>query len=62
MHLYNPVQGTVLAIKEDNIIMDFNHPLAGENLHFSGQVIDVRDATEEETSHGHVHGDGGHHH
>jgi FKBP-type peptidyl-prolyl cis-trans isomerase SlyD len=42
--------------------MDFNHPLAGEALSFSGVVIDVREATEEELDHGHVHGPGGHHH
>ncbi len=58
----NPVEGRVLAIKEDIVIMDFNHPLAGENLHFSGEVIDIREATEEETAHGHVHGVGGHQH
>jgi len=58
----NPLDGKVLAIKDDSVIMDFNHPLAGENLFFSGKIIDVRDATEEEMSHGHVHGAGGHHH
>lgn len=58
----NPLEGRILAIKEDKVIMDFNHPLAGENLYFSGKIIDVRDASAEETDHGHVHGDGGHHH
>lgn len=57
-----PIDGRVMEIKEDKIIMDFNHPLAGKNLHFSGQVLEVRDASEEEMSHGHVHGDGGHQH
>ncbi len=57
-----PIDGRVLEIKSDKVVMDFNHPLAGKNLHFSGKVIDVRDASEEELSHGHVHGDGGHHH
>lgn len=57
-----PVEGRVLAIKEDLVIMDFNHPLAGENLYFSGEVLDVRDASVEESAHGHVHGAGGHHH
>lgn len=42
--------------------MDFNHPLAGKDLHFSGEILDVRDANDEEISHGHVHGEGGHHH
>lgn len=58
----NPVNGKVLAIQDDKVIMDFNHPLAGQNLFFSGKVLEVRDATDEETSHGHVHGDGGHQH
>lgn len=58
----NPLEGRILAIKEDKVIMDFNHPLAGENLYFSGNIIEVRDASAEETDHGHVHGDGGHQH
>lgn len=57
-----PVQLMVTGIEEDNITVDPNHPLAGKTLHFSGSVIDVRDATEEELAHGHVHGAGGHHH
>lgn len=56
------VFGTITAIRPDAVVMDFNHPLAGKNLHFSGVVIEVRDATAEELSHGHVHGPGGHHH
>ena len=58
----HPIDGRVLEIKSDKVVMDFNHPLAGKDLHFSGRVIDVRDASDEENSHGHVHGDGGHHH
>ena len=58
----NPLEGRVLAIKDKKVIMDFNHPLAGENLYFSGDIIDVRDSSKEEMEHGHVHGDGGHHH
>jgi FKBP-type peptidyl-prolyl cis-trans isomerase SlyD len=42
--------------------MDFNHPLAGYDLHFIGEVLDVREASAEEIDHGHVHGPGGHHH
>jgi FKBP-type peptidyl-prolyl cis-trans isomerase SlyD len=38
--------------------MDFNHPLAGEALGFSGTILEVRDATQEELDHGHVHGHG----
>lgn len=58
----NPLEGKVLAIKEESVIMDFNHPLAGEDLYFSGTILDIREATDEEISHGHTHGPGGHHH
>ncbi len=57
-----PLEGTVLDIKDKSIIMDFNHPLAGESLYFSGKISEVREASSEELDHGHVHGDGGHHH
>jgi FKBP-type peptidyl-prolyl cis-trans isomerase SlyD len=56
------VFGTITEIRNDAVVMDFNHPLAGKNLHFSGIVLEVRDASAEELSHGHVHGEGGHHH
>ncbi|MDX2190756.1 MAG: FKBP-type peptidyl-prolyl cis-trans isomerase [Bacteroidota bacterium] len=58
------VRGRILEIKEFEryIRMDFNHPLAGKDLQFEGIVLSVREATKEEISHGHVHGDGGHHH
>ena len=42
------MNGSVLEIKEEVIVMDFNHPLAGETLHFSGEVLDVHEPTEEE--------------
>lgn len=58
----NPLEGRILAIKDAKVIMDFNHPLAGENLYFSGKVLEVRDASKEEEEHGHVHGAGGHQH
>lgn len=50
-----PVVLAVKSIETDKVILDANHPLAGENLHFDITVKDVRDATEEEISHGHVH-------
>lgn len=53
---------TVVNVVEDDVIIDGNHPMAGQTLHFSIEVLSVRDATEEEKSHGHVHGEGGHHH
>lgn len=49
----------VKAIRDEEVIVDGNHPLAGETLTFNVEVTDVRDATEEELSHGHVHGPGG---
>ncbi|MCC6371955.1 MAG: FKBP-type peptidyl-prolyl cis-trans isomerase [Bacteroidia bacterium] len=58
----NPLTGNVLEITDAHVEMDFNHPLAGHELHFMGEVLDVREATEEELDHGHVHGPGGHHH
>ena len=51
-----------LAISDKIVQMDFNHPLAGHDLHFIGEILNVRNATNEELSHGHVHGPGGHHH
>ncbi|NIJ54113.1 FKBP-type peptidyl-prolyl cis-trans isomerase [Dyadobacter arcticus] len=56
------MHGQVIEIKDDLVIMNFNHPLAGKEMHFSGQIISVRPATAEEISHGHVHGAGGVHH
>lgn len=40
---------------ENTVMVDFNHPLSGLNIHFSGQIIEVRNATEEEIEHGHTH-------
>jgi FKBP-type peptidyl-prolyl cis-trans isomerase SlyD len=53
---------TVLKIKGPVVHLDGNHPLAGEALRFACKVLDVRQATAEEITHGHVHGDHGHHH
>ncbi|MGF1635980.1 MAG: peptidylprolyl isomerase [Cyclobacteriaceae bacterium] len=58
----DPLLGVILEINDDTVTMDFNHELAGKTLHFVGEVIDVRTATEEEIEHGHVHGPGGHNH
>jgi FKBP-type peptidyl-prolyl cis-trans isomerase SlyD len=56
------MHGQVVEIKDDLVVMNFNHPLAGKEMHFSGQILSVRPATAEEISHGHVHGAGGVHH
>jgi FKBP-type peptidyl-prolyl cis-trans isomerase SlyD len=53
---------TVTRVQGDMVTVDGNHPLAGQNLHFDVEVTEVRDASEEELAHGHVHGPGGHHH
>lgn len=53
---------TVTEVEADNITVDANHPLAGVELNFDVEVMEVRNATDEELSHGHVHGPGGHHH
>jgi FKBP-type peptidyl-prolyl cis-trans isomerase SlyD len=58
----HPLQGKVLSVTDSDVRMDFNHPMAGKNLHFTGVIVEVRDASAEEMSHGHVHGHGGHHH
>ena len=52
---------SVTRISGDMVTLDGNHPLAGKNLHFQVEVAEVRAATDEELSHGHVHGPGGHH-
>ncbi|HWV17126.1 MAG TPA: peptidylprolyl isomerase [Rhodocyclaceae bacterium] len=53
---------TITDIADDKVVVDGNHPLAGQSLVFSCTVTDVRQASAEELSHGHVHGPGGHHH
>lgn len=58
----NRYEGKIKEVNDDNVVMDFNHPLADRTLHFTGEVINVRLATLEELQHGHVHGPGGHHH
>lgn len=58
----NRFQGVVASIAEDGVIVDLNHPMAGRELHFKGNIINVRPATPEELSHGHAHGPDGHHH
>ena len=58
----NRLVGIVDEIRDDSVLMDFNHPMAGINLFFEVEVQSVREATQEEMEHGHVHGPGGHHH
>lgn len=53
---------TVTNVEPSQVTVNANHPLAGMPLTFEVKVVDVRDATAEEQSHGHAHGPGGHHH
>ena len=57
----NRFQGQVVSIAEDAVIVDLNHPMAGQELHFKGNILHVRSALPEELSHGHAHGADGHH-
>ena len=58
----NPIVFTIVELKDDEVAIDGNHPLAGETLHFDVEILSIRDGTAEELSHGHAHGPDGHHH
>lgn len=51
----NEMEGTIVEITDETVTVDFNHPLAGEELFFEGEVLNIREATAEELNHGHVH-------
>ena len=53
---------TVTNVADGKVVVDGNHPLAGQTVQFSCTVTGVRPATAEEVAHGHIHGEGGHHH
>lgn len=53
---------TIEKVEGDQVHIDGNHPMAGVTLHFDVEVLEVREATEEEMDHGHAHGGDGHHH
>ncbi|MFK8020600.1 MAG: peptidylprolyl isomerase [Pseudomonadales bacterium] len=53
---------TIIKVGKFNVDVDANHPLAGADLSFDIEIIEVREASAEEVSHGHAHGVGGHHH
>ena len=57
-----PIQFSVVEVGEDTVTVDFNHQMAGHTLHFSVEVVDIREATSDELAHGHAHGPGHHHH
>jgi FKBP-type peptidyl-prolyl cis-trans isomerase SlyD len=54
----NRLNGVVVSVNAESVTMDFNHPLAGDNLHFAGKIVEIRDATSEELQHGHLHSEG----
>ena len=54
-----PIQVTIVKVGRFNVDVDANHPLAGQTLTFDVEISAVREATEEEISHGHAHGPGG---
>ncbi len=56
----NQFRAQVTSISDTAVTVDLNHPMAGQDLHFIGKIISVREATEEELSHGHAHGADGH--
>jgi FKBP-type peptidyl-prolyl cis-trans isomerase SlyD len=58
----NPLNGTILEVSDASVKMDFNHTLAGKELNFTGEILEVRKATPDELDHGHIHGPDGHHH
>jgi FKBP-type peptidyl-prolyl cis-trans isomerase SlyD len=53
-----PMFARIDNVEDKSVRLNFNHPLAGKDLHFSVKVVDLRDATDEEIEHGHVHGPG----
>ena len=59
---FGPRAVTIQKVGMSVVDVDLNHPMAGKDLHFDIDIVDVREATAEELEHGHVHGDGGHHH
>lgn len=58
----NQLLGTIMEIQNEEVVMDFNHPMAGVDLYFTVSIEEVRNATPAEIEHGHVHGPGGHNH
>ncbi len=58
----NQMQGIIMEVTDETVVVNFNHPMAGTDLYFTGHVQGVRAATDIEIAHGHVHGEGGSQH
>ena len=56
----NQFRARVTQVSDAGVTVDLNHPMAGQDLHFKGQILNVREATPEELAHGHAHGADGH--
>ena len=50
---------TIVELQGEEVTLDGNHPLAGQDLTFDIEITEVREATDEEVAHGHAHGVGG---
>ncbi len=59
---FGPRAVTIQKVGMSVVDVDLNHPMAGKDLHFDVEIVEVREATAEELQHGHVHGEGGHQH
>src|SRR5687768_18521359 len=59
---FGPRAVTIEKVGMSVVDVDLNHPMAGKDLHFAVEIVEVREAAKEEIEHGHVHGDGGHAH
>ncbi len=59
---FGPRAVTVQKVGMSVVDVDLNHPMAGKDLHFDVEIVEVREASQEEIEHRHVHGDGGHQH
>ena len=59
---FGPRAVTIEKVGMSVVDVDLNHPMAGKDLHFDIEIVEVREASAEELEHGHVHGEGGHHH
>jgi FKBP-type peptidyl-prolyl cis-trans isomerase SlyD len=55
----NQLNGRIISVENEFVKMDFNHPLVGKEMYFKGTIMEVREATQSEIDHGHVHGTGG---